>query len=58
MNPIDMDDVNETQDAVYAAMETGNTGRARTILHELQAIDPEAAQSLRGAVIADYGVAL
>lgn len=43
---------------VYAAMETGNTNRARTILTEYTDEYPEQAESLRASLTRDYGTAL
>lgn len=46
------------RDKVYAAMETGNAGRARTLLEEYAELYPEKAQALRADVLAGYGTAL
>lgn len=48
----------EIHDRVYAAMETGNAGQARTILAEYRDLHPQSAERLRADVLADYGVAL
>lgn len=45
-------------DRVYSAMETGNAGRARTLLEEYEELHPEKAQTLRADVLAGYGTAL
>lgn len=45
-------------DRVYAAMETGNTGQARTLLNEYREFYPEHSEALRTDVIAAYGIAL
>ena len=52
---------NETaavQDRVYAAMETGNHGQARTLMRELKALDHTMYQNLRLDIISEYGIAL
>jgi len=41
---------------VLAAMETGQTGRARTIIAELSDLDIEEARKLRADVVAAYGI--
>lgn len=41
---------------VYAAMETGNPGVARTLLIELREIDMQASFTLRADIVKDYGV--
>lgn len=46
------------RDKVYAAMETGNAGRARLLLGEYEDMHPEKAQALRADVLAGYGTAL
>jgi outer membrane protein assembly factor BamD (BamD/ComL family) len=60
-----MQPVNGTQnehdilrDKVYAAMETGNAGRARTLVEEYADLYPEQAQALRSEVLVGYGTAL
>lgn len=40
---------------VLAAMETGNTAQARTLVTELAAVDSNAAKALRADVVAAYG---
>ena len=45
-------------DKVYAAMETGNTGRARCMMIELRETHPELYATLRAGVIKEYGVSL
>lgn len=45
-------------DKVYAAMETGNTAQARTLVHEYEAEYPEAAKLLRAKLVKEYGVRL
>jgi hypothetical protein len=45
-------------DSVYAAMETGNPGKAREVLKEMEEMDEEAAYKLRGEVTRDYGIVL
>lgn len=46
------------RDKVYSAMETGNAGRARTLLEEYAELYPDQAQTLRSDVLAGYGTAL
>lgn len=46
------------RDKVYAAMETGNAGRARTLLEEYEELHPDKARTLRADVLAGYGTAL
>lgn len=41
--------------SVLAAMETGNEGRARTIITELREYDFAASNKLRAEVVAAYG---
>lgn len=48
----------EVHDRVYAAMETGNAGQARTILTEYKELHKQNAERLRADVLAEYGVAL
>lgn len=45
-------------DKVFAAMETGNTGRARCMMIELREVNPELYSTLRASVIKEYGVSL
>lgn len=52
------DEHDEFKDRVFASMETGNTGRARTLLVEYADKYPEQAEALRSEVIAGYGTAL
>lgn len=46
------------RDMVLSAMETGNAGRARTLVEEYADLHPEEAQALRTDVLAGYGIAL
>lgn len=48
----------EIRDRVYAAMETGNTGQARTLLREYKELHKQSAERLHADVLADYGVVL
>ena len=48
----------KVQDRIYAAMETGNTGQARTLITELRDIDIVAYTLIRTGVIRTYGVSL
>ena len=48
----------EVKDAVYAALETGNAGRARTVLTEYADKYPDHANTLRSDCLAEYGIAL
>ena len=48
----------EVKMSVLACMETGNMARARTILRELKAVDPDASRSLKMDVVSAYGVVL
>lgn len=41
---------------VLASMETGNTGKASTVILELAELDLAAAQALRADVVASYGM--
>lgn len=52
------DEHDEIKDKVYAALETGNAGRARTLLVEYADHFPEHAERLRTECIAAYGTAL
>jgi hypothetical protein len=52
------DEHDEFKDKVYAALETGNAGRARTLLVEYADHFPEHAERLRAECIAAYGMAL
>jgi len=52
------DEHDEVKDLIFAAMETGNAGRARTLLVEYAAFYPAKAETLRSEVIAGYGTAL
>lgn len=45
-------------DKVYAAMETGNSGQARTVLADYQESFPAETQSIRSDVQRDYGIRL
>lgn len=56
--PEKQSEADRISDAVYAAMQTGNHGRARTILTEYSAVDKVAAERLHASVIGDYGVVL
>lgn len=51
-------DSNKYRDLVTASMETGNHGRARTLLAELKDVDETLYHDLRSDIIAEYGVAL
>lgn len=46
------------RDMVFSAMETGNAGRARTLVEEYADLHPEEAQAVRSEVLAGYGTAL
>lgn len=48
----------QMQDKIYACMETGNTGQARTLMTELRMAYPVAYTVIRTAIIRDYGVSL
>lgn len=48
----------DTEDELYAAMETGQTGRAREYLQYIQENNPEQAQQVRSTVVFKYGVHL
>lgn len=48
----------EFADKVYAAMETGNTNTARTLMKVYKDEYPEKAAKLAQAIIKDYGVSL
>lgn len=48
----------QMQDRVFAAMETGNAGQARTLLREYREIDEAGAQEIRTAVIDSFGYAI
>lgn len=56
--PYSRGEAERVSDAVYAAMQTGNHGRARTILTEYSAVNKVAAERLHASVIGDYGVVL
>lgn len=43
---------------VYAAMETGNFDRARSLLVEYEETHPDHAAALRHAITKDYGTSL
>lgn len=43
---------------VMAAMETGQQGKARTVIRELAEFDLQASRTLRAEVISAYGVDL
>lgn len=51
-------DTDKLKDRVFAAMETGNQGQARTLLREFKELAPDEAAALHADVIAEYGVAL
>lgn len=51
-------DAEKIADRVFAAMETGNHGQARTVLQEYAEVDPAAANMLRTQVTKEYGVVL
>jgi len=46
------------KDRIYAAMETGNQGQARTLLREYKDINASAAERIRMDVLAEYGQSL
>lgn len=48
----------DLQRKVFACMETGNHAEARTVLRELNDVDPGAARSLQSDVTAAYGITL
>lgn len=48
----------QVHDSVYACMETGNHGQARTIMTEYKHLYPEKGEALYMRVVADYGVSL
>lgn len=52
------DEHDEFKDKVFACMETGNVGQARTLLQEYADQYPDHADRLRDDVIAGYGQAL
>lgn len=52
------DEHDEFKDKVFAAMETGNAGRARTLLVEYADQFPEHSERLHSDCIASYGMAL
>lgn len=58
MRKANQTDQEKLADRVFAAMETGNQGQARTLLTEYRELYPDAAEALRADVIASYGVAL
>lgn len=45
-------------DKVYAAMETGNAGWARTVLTEYREVHEEEAERIRLDVLKDFGINL
>ena len=51
-------DAEKMQYRIYAAMETGNTGQARTLMAELRDVDPVVYTLIRTGVIRTYGVSL
>ena len=51
-------DAEKMHDRIYAAMETGNTGQARTLMAELRDVDTVAYTLNRTGVIRTYGVSL
>lgn len=51
-------DLDKLQDSLWAAIETGNTGRARQVLGHIQAEDPALASDLYTQAINDYGIVL
>ena len=52
------DEHDEFKDKVFAALETGNAGRARTLFGEYADHFPDHAERLRAECIAAYGTAL
>lgn len=51
-------DAEKMQDRIYAAMETGNTGQACTLMAELRDTDPVTYTMIRTGVVRTYGVSL
>lgn len=51
-------DDDRLHDQVYAAMETGNTNRARALVASHLETFPDAIVRIRRDVLADYGVSL
>lgn len=51
-------DEDKMKDRVYACMETGNTGQARTLMAELQDINVVLYSSIRTSIVREYGVLL
>jgi hypothetical protein len=47
---------NALADRVYAAIETGNLGQARTLLEEYKAEYPNKAKKLQAVLVREYGV--
>lgn len=43
------------RDSVYAALETGNQGRARLLMREYAGVSPDEARTLKAELIKDYG---
>ena len=51
-------DEDKMRDRVYACMETGNAGQARTLMAELLDVDLVLYSSIRTAIVREYGVLL
>lgn len=51
-------DADRLSDQVYAAMETGNTNRARELIASHKETYPDAVASIRHSVLQDYGTQL
>lgn len=58
MKRAEQTDQQKMQDRIFAAMETGNHGQARTLLTEYREMYPLDAEALRADVIAEYGIAI
>lgn len=58
LKTVQRDEHDEFKDRVYACLETGNIGQARTLLGEYADSFPEHAERLRAECIAAYGTAL
>jgi len=46
------------QRKVFACMETGNHGEAKTLIRELYEVAPESAKAIQSDVTASYGISL
>lgn len=49
---------NAIRDRVIACMETGNSGRARTLLTEVKAVNEVLYDSIRMDILQEYGMAV